>query len=176
MNTVFLILLTFFLTVMQTVVLPSFSLFSDRFDLLIIAALYLSLIATHHSMVFALIMIGCIMDSMSGVPFFFHIFSYILIYLIVHLVKRLIFKQSTIFLIIISLMAVLIQHVLLFFSVFVLQEAGTPFGFDFFLPAKQAFWGLIIIPPCIILLHRYRRNWLGMSRRIKKQMAETYRG
>lgn len=176
MNTVFLILLTFFLTVMQTVILPSFSLFSDRFDLLIIAALYLSLIATHHSMLIALIMIGCIMDSISGVPFFFHIFSYILIYLIVHLVKRLIFKQSITFLIIISLMAVLIQHLLLFFSIFVRQEAGTPLGFDFFLLAKQAFLGLMIIPPCITLLHRYRRNWLGMTKRIKKQMAETYRG
>jgi rod shape-determining protein MreD len=162
--------------VMQTVVLPSFSLFSDRFDLLIIAALYLSLIATHHSMIIALVMIGCVMDSMSGVPFFFHIFSYILIYLIVHLVKRLIFKQSIIFLIIISLMAVLIQHILLFFSVFVRQEAGALLGFDFFLPAKQAFWGLIIIPPCITLLHGYRRNWLGMTRRMKKQMADTYRG
>lgn len=176
MNTVFLILLTFFLTVMQTVVLPSFSLFSDRFDLLIIAALYLSLIATHHSMVIALIMIGCIMDSMSGVPFFFHIFSYILIYLIVHLVKRLIFKQSVTFLIIISLMAVFIQHLLLFFSTFVRQETGTPLGFDFFLLAKQAFWGLIIIPPCITFLHGYRRNWLGITKRIKKQMAQMYRG
>ncbi len=169
MNTLFLILLTFFLTVMQTVILPSFSIFSDRFDLLIIVALYLSLIATHHSMVIALVMIGCIMDSMSGVPFFFHIFSYILIYLIVHLVKRLIFKQSSTFLIIISLMAVLIQHLLLFFSTFVRQEAGASLGFYFFLPAKQAFLGLIIIPPCITLIHRSQRNWLGMAKRIKNR-------
>ncbi|MCM2286282.1 MAG: hypothetical protein NDI81_15980 [Desulfobacula sp.] len=176
MNTVFLILLTFFLAVMQTVILPSFSLFSDRFDLLIIAALYLSLISTHHTMVIALVMIGCIMDSISGVPFFFHIFSYVMIYLIVHLVKRLIFKQSIAFLIIISLMAVLIQHLLLFFSIFVRQKTGTPLGFDFVLLSKQAFQGVIIIPPCITLLHRYRRNWLGMTKKIKKQMAETYRG
>lgn len=176
MNAVFLILLTFFLTVMQTVILPSFSFFSDRFDLLIIAALFLSLMATHHSMVIALVVIGCIMDSMSGVPFFFHIFSYVLIYLIVHLVKRLIFKQSIIFLLIISLMAVLIQHSLLFFSIFVRQEAGTILRFDFLLLAKQAFWGLIIIPPCISILHRYRQNWLAVTKRMKKQMAETYRG
>ncbi len=176
MNAVFLILLTFFLTVMQTVLFPAFSFFSDRFDLLIIAALFLSLISTHHSMVIALVIIGCIMDSMSGVPFFFHIFSYVLIYLIVHLVKRMIFKQSIIFLLIISLMAVLIQHILLFFSIFVRQEAGAPLGFDYFLLAKQAFWGLIIIPPCISILHRYRKNWLAMTKRMKKQMAETYRG
>jgi len=176
MNTVFLILLTFFLTVMQTVILPSFSFFSDRFDLLIIAALFLSLIATHHSMVIALIVIGCMMDSISGVPFFFHIFSYVFIYLIVHLVKRLIFKQSIIFLLIISLLAVLIQHALLFFSIFVRQEPGAIIGFDFLLLAKQAFWGLVIIPPCISLLHMYRKNWLMMTKRMGKHMAETYRG
>jgi hypothetical protein len=34
----------------------------------------------------------------------------------------------------------------------------------------------MIIPPCITLLHRYRRDWLGMTKRIKKQMSETYRG
>nr|NJM02321.1 hypothetical protein [Desulfobacula sp.] len=176
MNSVCLILLTFFLTVMQTVILPSFSFFSDRFDLLIIAALFLSLIATHHSMVIALIVIGCMMDSISGVPFFFHIFSYVFIYLIVHLVKRLIFKQSITFLLIISFLAVLIQHGLLFFSIFVRQEAGAIPRFDFFLLAKQVFWGLVVIPPCISLLHMYRKNWLVMAKKMKKHMAETYRG
>ena len=176
MNAIFLILVTLFLTVMQAVILPNFSFFSGCFDLLIIAALFLSLIATRHYMLIALILIGCIMDSISGVPFFFHIFSYVSIYLIVYLVKRLIFKQSIIFLMIISLMAVLIQHALLLFSIFVRQEADTVLGFDYFLLAKQAFWGLIIIPPCISILHRYRKNWLAMTKRMKKQMAETYRG
>ena len=176
MNAVFLILLTFFLTIMQAVILPNFSFFSGCFDLVIIAALFLSLISTHHSMVIALILIGCVMDSISGVPFFFHIFSYVSIYLIVHLVKRLIFKQSIIFLLIISLTAVLIQHAMLLFSMFVRQEAGTILRFDFFLLAKQAFWGLIIIPLCISFIQIYWQDWTMMTRRMKNQMAESNRG
>ncbi len=176
MNAVFLTLIVFFLTVMQTVVLPNFSFFSDFFDLLIIAALFLSLISTHHSMIIALVVIGCIMDSISGVPFFFHIFSYVSIYLIVHLVKRLIFKQSSIFLMIISIMAVLIQHTLLLFSIFVRQEPGTVFRFDFYLLARQVFWGLVLIPPCISILHICQKNWVMIIKRMKRQMTETYRG
>ncbi len=176
MNALFLILLILFLTVMQTVILPSFSFFSGCFDLLIIAALFLSLIAVHHSMAFALIIIGCIMDSISDVPFFFHIFSYVSIYLIVHLVKRLIFKQSIIFLLIISLMAVLIQQAMLLFSIFVRQEAGVIMEFDFFLLAKQAFWGLVIIPPSIMSIQICWQDWLMITKRMKKQMVEKNRG
>ncbi|OGR25790.1 MAG: hypothetical protein A2277_09360 [Desulfobacterales bacterium RIFOXYA12_FULL_46_15] len=173
MNAIFSILVFFFLAVMQAVILPSFSFFPSCFDLLIIAVLFLSLISTHHSMIIALIVIGCVMDSISGVPFFFHILSYISIYLIVHLVKRMIFKQSIIFLIIISLIAVLIQHALLLFSIFVRQEPGTTFRFDYFLLAKQAFWGLVLIPPCISMLHTYRQNWMAIIKKMKKQMADT---
>lgn len=172
MNSVFSILLIFSLAIMQAVILPSFPFFSECFDLLIIAALFLSLIATHHSMVIALILIGCMMDSISNVPFFFHIGSYVSIYLIVHLVKRLIFKQSIIFLLIISLMAVLIQHALLIFSIFVRQETGSILKFDFSLLVKQAFWGLIIIPLSILFIQTYWKEWMMITKRMKKQMAE----
>ncbi|OGR50794.1 MAG: hypothetical protein A3J80_06400, partial [Desulfobacula sp. RIFOXYB2_FULL_45_6] len=135
-----------------------------------------SLIATRHYMLIALILIGCIMDSISGVPFFFHIFSYVSIYLIVYLVKRLIFKQSIIFLMIISLMAVLIQHALLLFSIFVRQEADTVLGFDFFLLATQALWGLVLIPPCISILHTCHWKWMSFTKKMMRQTAGTYRG
>lgn len=176
MKSVFLILVTFFLVIMQTVILPNFSFFSGCFDLLIIAALFLSLISTHHSMIIALIIIGCVMDSLSGVPFSFHVFSYVSIYLIVHLVKRLIFKQSVIFLMIISLMAILFQHALLLFSIFVRQESGTIHGFDFYLPTKQAFWGLVLIPPCISILYTCQKNWINIIKRMKRKMTGAYKG
>ncbi len=176
MNSVFLILMIFFLAILQTVILPNFSFFSGCFDLLIIAALFLSLISTHHAMIIALIVMGCIMDSISGVPFFFHIFSYVSVYLIVHLVKRLIFKQNIIFLMIISLMAVLIQHALLLFSIFVRQESDTALGFDYYLLAKQAFFGVVLIPPCVSILQICRQNWMAAVKKMKRQMTETYRG
>jgi rod shape-determining protein MreD len=116
------------------------------------------------------------MDSLSGVPFFFHVFSYVSIYLIVHMVKRLIFKQSVIFLMIISLTAILIQHALLLFSIFVRQESGTIHGLDFYLPTKQAFWGLVLIPPCISILYTCQKNWINIIKSMKRKMTGAYKG
>lgn len=119
MNAVFFIGLTLFLIVLQTIVLPSFSWFVQCFDLLIIVVLFLSLISSHFSMVFAIVMIGSVMDSISGVPFCFYTFSYLWSYIIVHLAKQMLFKQSIIFILIVSLLSVVIQQGLLLLSVFV---------------------------------------------------------
>ncbi|MCK5836927.1 MAG: hypothetical protein KAH09_06640, partial [Desulfobacula sp.] len=86
MNAVFFVLFTGVLIILQTIVLPSFDWFSQCFDLMIINVLFLSLVSSHYAMVFAIILIGCIMDSVSGVPFCLHIFSYVWIYIIVYLV------------------------------------------------------------------------------------------
>lgn len=176
MNALFFIMLTFFLIVLQTIIFPSFSWFSQCFDLLIIDVLFLSLWASHLSMVLAIIIIGCIMDSISGSPFCFHIFSYLWIYLIVYLGKQLVFKQSIIFILILSIVSVLIQHGLLLFSVFVRQGADTIWEFDFGLLAKQMFWAFIFIPPAIWFVNVCRQNWIITIKSIKKQAAQKYRG
>ena len=130
MTTLFFIILTLFLIVMQTIILPSFSWFAQCFDLLIINVLFLSLISSHFSMIAVIIIIGCIMDSISGVPFCYHILSYSWVYIIVQLVKQFFFKQSIIFILIISVVSVLIQHGLLLFPVFVNQGCKPVLEFD----------------------------------------------
>ncbi|WP_457551803.1 hypothetical protein [Desulfobacula sp.] len=160
MNTVFFIFLTLFLIIIQTIVLPSFSWFAQCFDLLIIEILFLSFISSRHTMAFAIIIIGCIMDSISGVPFFFHIFSYLWIYIIVQMFKLLLFQKSTVFILIISIVSVLIQHGLLLFLVFVNQEDNTIWKFNFSLMIRQVFWGFIFIPPGIWLVNICYHNWI----------------
>jgi len=149
MNVLFFIIFTLFLIVLQTIVLPSFSWFDQCFDLLIIDILFLSLISSHYSIAAAIILIGFIMDSISGVPFCYHIFSYLWIYIIVFIVKQLFFKQSIIFILIISIVSVLIQQGLLLFSIFVQQGYDAILVFDFRLLTRQAFWGFVFIPPSI---------------------------
>ena len=124
MNVLFFIIFTLFLIVLQTIVLPSFPWFAQCFDLLIIDILFLSLISSHYSIIAAIVVIGCIMDSVSGVPFFYHIFSYLWIYIIVQIVKQLLFQRSIMFILIISIVSILIQHVLLLLSVFVNQGSN----------------------------------------------------
>lgn len=176
MNIFFFTILILVFFVFQTVILPSFSGFPQCFDLLIIVVLYLSLIAERHAVLLAIIAVGAVMDSTSGVPFFFHIFSYLWIYFIVQIVKQLLFQHSIVFVLIISIVSVLIQHGLLLLSVFVRQGTGAIVAFDFGLLIRQAFWGFVIIPPSIWLINICRLSCVDAAQMFKKQLVRKYKG
>jgi rod shape-determining protein MreD len=176
MNVLFIAILTLILILFQTVVFSSFSWFSQCFDQVIIIILFLSLVYSHYAVILAIIVIGGIMDSISGVPFFHHIFSYIWIYLIVQLFKQFVFHKSSIFIVIISLISVLIQQVLILFSVFIAQGQYALGQMDFILMAKQLFWGGILIPPGVWVINVLGQNWMYMAKRLKKQFVQNDRG
>lgn len=175
MNAVFFIIFTLFLIVIQTVVLPCFSFFPQCFDLLLIDIIFLSLISSHASMIFAIILIGCAMDSISGAPFYFYIFSYLWVYIIVHIVKKMLFQRSIIFIFIMGIVSVLIQQGLMLFSMLVSQGSSVA-EVDFGLLGRQAFWGFILIPPGVGLLNICFQNWIFATKLFQKQMAQKYRG
>ncbi len=176
MNAFFFAILTLFLILVQTIFVPSFPWFSQSFDLLIIDIICLSLVYSHYAVILAIAVIGCIMDSISGVAFFHHIFAYLWIYLIVVLFKQLVFQRSVIFILMISLVSVLIQQGLIFFSVFIEEGRDVLGQTDFSLMAKQLFWGGLVIPPSVLAINGFRQYWLSVAKRLKKQFAQKYRG
>lgn len=170
MNVFFCLIFTLFLIVTQTVIFPSFSWFMQSFDLLIIEVLFLCLVFSHYSIILGIILIGCIMDSISGTPFGFHLFSYIWIYIIVHLGKQMLFEQSVIFTLIVSFMAIIIQHGLLLFYIYVNNGQAAVLGFDFGLLIRQAFWGMVFIPPSIWFTNVCLQNWNFLGKFLQKKM------
>ncbi len=159
MKVLFFIILTFFLIILQSIVLPSFSLFEQCFDLLIIDVLFLSLIASRHLMIFAVLIIGCIMDSISGVPFAYHVLSYLWIYIMVFAIKQLLFGQSVVFIISISIISVIIQHLLLLLSIFINHGYYYLLEFDYVSLIKQVLWGAVFIPLSIWLINIFWLRW-----------------
>lgn len=113
------------------------------------------------------------MDSISGFAFFLNTFSYLLIYMIVALSKRMIFKQSIVFIIIISFTSVIIQNGLIVFSVFISQGIEALLAFDYALIIKQAFWATLLIPPAVLFFQRLRKEWNLMIARIRQQNSES---
>jgi len=160
MKIAFFIILTVFLIILQTIIFPSFFGFDQCFDLVIIEILFLSFISVHYSMVLAIIFIGCVMDSISGVPFFYHIFSYVWIYIIVQMAKQLLFQRSTLFVFIISIVSIFIQQGFLLFSIFVNQGGNAIWEFNFGRLIRQIFFGVIFIPPGIWLVNAFWQNWI----------------
>ena len=176
MKALFLIILTFFLIILQSTVFPYFSWFDQCFDLLIIDILFLSLIASRHSMIFAVIVVGCAMDSISGAPFYYHVFSYLWIYIMVNIVRQLFFDQSVLFILLISIISVIIQHVQLLFSIFISNGNDFSMGFDFSLLIKQTFWGFLFIPLSIWVINIFWLRWNSMAKLMHKRLTQNQKG
>jgi hypothetical protein len=176
LNVLFFVILTVFLIVFQTIIFPSFSWFSQCFDLMIMNIIFLSLLSSHYAVILTIILVGGIMDSISGVPFFHHIFSYLWIYLIVQLFKQFVFQRSVVFILIVSLVSVLIQQGLVLFSVFIEQGREAVWQMDFTLMARQLLWGGLLIPPGIWIISTFRQYWMYLGKMWKKQFSRRYRG
>ena len=146
MKIFFFVILTLFLTVLQTTVFPDFFLSHHSFDLLIINIIYLSLVFTHPGMIVFVVLIGCIVDSVSGVHFGLYITTYLWIYLIVQGLKQVAFLRNIVFYVIIAAAAVTIESLFLTLSVFINQGKNGVLSLNYYLMAKQMLWACIFIP------------------------------
>ncbi|MBA3013063.1 MAG: hypothetical protein KJ658_04305 [Proteobacteria bacterium] len=172
----FLTVLTLFLIIFQSVVLPFFPWYHQCFDLLIMNILFLSLAYSHYAVILTIVGIGAVMDSISGVAFFHHIFSYLWIYLIVQLFKQFVFHRSGVFILIISVVSVLIQQGLILFSVFIEQGKDAILRMDFTVMAWQLFWASLLIPMGVWSINLMNHHWVYLAKRVKRQFAQRYRG
>jgi rod shape-determining protein MreD len=106
------------------------------------------------------------MDSISGGPFFHYIFSYFWIWMIVQGMKRFVFSKSIWFLLMISLISVLIEHIFLVLSVFSLHGKIILTGLNFGQMAWQIVSAVIIIPVALWMLNIIFQNYVFISKRM----------
>lgn len=176
MNFIFFFFFTLFLVIIQTVIIPDFSWFPYFFDLMIINVLYLSLFSQRYWVPFCLIIIGSIMDSLSGSSFFLHTTAYLCIYLIIFFLRRLVFQRSAIFVIIVSLVSACIYQGLVMFSVFLLQGHKAIAATDYRLCIGQAIWAAVGIPFGVWFMEIMHKKFLHAVKQSCLHMARKYRG
>jgi len=148
----FFILLTFFLTIIQTAAFPDFFLSNHFFDLLIIIILYLGLTFKHPAIIFVVVLIGSVVDSLSGVYFGLYLTTYIWIYIIVQGLKLFVFSRNTVFYLVISITAVSIESLFLIISVFISQGKSGVASLNYYLMLKQMFLACIFIPLSLVII------------------------
>ncbi len=170
MKPVFYVFTTFFFLILQTVVLPEHKWFDSCFDLQLINIIYLSLQFSHYSLVFAVILIGCIMDSLSGAPFFYYTFSYIWVWGIVQMFRGLVFAKSVLFIAGISIVSILIEHVVFVFILVVQSGFQALVELDYSLLARQLFAGMLVIPVSLWVMNAVFTICRHMVFQIKKQI------
>ncbi len=173
MKALFFIFFTLVFIVIQTIILPGFSFFINSFDLMIINILLLCLLSTRFPTVLSIVLIGMIMDSISGVPFGFHVLSYIWIYLLVYLVQQFLFQKSLIFILVISIVSVVIQQGLLLFSIAVGSSDLSVLNIDFRVLIHQLFWGFLCIPPGVWFLNSLYKHWIKTSHNLVRRWQKA---
>lgn len=176
MNFIFFFFFTLFLVIIQTVIIPDFSWFPYCFDLMIINVLYLVLFSQRCWVPFCLIIIGSIMDSLSGSPFFLHTTAYLCIYLIVFFLRRLVFQRSAIFVFIVSLASACIYQGLVMFSVFLLQGHKAIATTDYRLCIGQVIWAAVGIPFGVWFMETVHQKFSHAVKQSCQHMARKYRG
>ena len=169
-------ILSLLLIVLQTTVLPEISVINNTFDLLIINVLYLSLLFHHLRVLCGIVVIGCIMDSLSGSPFGLFVSSYIWIYILVQLMKPVFFSRSLFFLPAITVFSVMIEYIFLLLSVFISSGSQGVLSLNFSLMIKQLLLAAVLIPLAVKLVFVLGRYWdrgfekLFEKRRLKRSV------
>jgi rod shape-determining protein MreD len=169
----FFILLTLFLTTVQTTVFPDFFLSHHSFDLLIINILYLSIVFKHPSILIIIALIGCAVDSVSGVYFGLYLTTYIWIYLIVQGLKQFVFSRNIIFYVVIAIVAIAVESIFLVLSVFINQGKDGVASLNYYLMIKQMFLGSVFIPIALeiitIVREKYEIIITNLTSKIKRK-------
>jgi rod shape-determining protein MreD len=159
MNLLFYPVLSLVLVIVQTTLVPEIPFFHYCFDLLIVNVLYVSLFASHGFFVVYILVLGWIMDSLSGAPFGFYISSYLWIYVFVQILRNVIHAGNFIFIPIISAVAVVMEHGFLMFTLLVKQGGWFFSSTDMVSMCKQTLVGFFIIPLFLWLVHRCKEFW-----------------
>lgn len=166
----FFIMLSLVLIIAQTSIFPGFSFFSQSFDLLIVNVIYLSLISSNPCMILVVILLGTIMDSLSGAPFGIYISVYVWIFISVQGMKIFVHPGSIVLLPIVSSMAVLIENLFLLFSFFVRNGKNAVSAQDFVFMVKQIMWAFVFIPLLIVIIHAVQKSLLGFVGKITDRL------
>ena len=173
MNILFYITVSLVLIVSQTVIFPFFDFTLGCFDLILILVLHISLTYTHNFVILGLLLLGGIMDSISGVPFFYYVFSYLWIYFIVKLFQRFVFQRSLLFLWMISMVSILIQQGLMLFSVMLAQGQGA-LDWLIFGPhlVRQLVLGGVFLPLGVWLVDALQKKWAAEMESLRNRLTD----
>jgi len=158
MKIVIFILLTLCLIIIQTAAFPDFFLSNHFFDLLLINIIYISLVSRHPATILIVILIGTVVDSVSGMYFGLYLTTYIWIYVIVQGSKQIVFSRNIVFYIVISFVAVTIETLFLILSVFINMGQSGVAALNYYLMVKQIILASVFIPIVLKIVTVFQKS------------------
>ncbi|MFO7685362.1 MAG: hypothetical protein R6V60_04670 [Desulfobacterales bacterium] len=176
MTYVFYMLTTVCLIVLQTVILPDLPVLNSLFDLTAMFVIYLGLLRSAREGLLMVLLLGVIMDNLSGAPFMVFTTTYFWVYVGVRWLTRILQVGMRFRLAVIVISGIFLENV-----IFILAFGGgdalrqmPSITMAKILP--RLFWAAILGPILILILERAHRTWDGWVRTLLVRRSETLNG
>ena len=154
MTYLFYICLCLFLVVLQTTILPYLPFFRQLYDLLLLFILYLGLYRPVREALPVIILLGFIMDNLSGSPFGLYITVYFWIFVIINWGTQYLHVGNQILLLVVVASGILIEN-LIFLGTFMFLAKGLRSPVRVLnTTGYQILWG-VLTGPVLLMLIRY---------------------
>ena len=163
----FYICICLFLLIIQTTIFPYIPLMREMYDLLIPFVIFISIcLPIRESLPFALIL-GLIMDNLSGSPFGLYLTYYLWLFIGVRFITKFLRVSNKFFLSVVVVVAVLVENILMI-AVFAFFGQVRQLPVDAFLVVTQQFlWALATGPlflfSLLALAKKFNIQWDGAA-------------
>lgn len=145
--------------VLQTSLVPLFRGMNCCFDLMMVMVVYISINAERPVSVCYVIVLGWLMDSLSGAPAGLYMSAYIWVFLVVQVIRNVVDARSLFFVILISAVAMLVEQGFTLFVLMVGHAARGDVRPELFMMGRQALLGFVLLPPALRLVRAGHGVW-----------------
>lgn len=159
----------FFLIIFQTTVLQNFSIFNTIYDLLIPFVLYLGLFRRFGEALPAVLVMGFVMDSITGGPFGLYLTIYFWLFIIVRWVVQFLHAGSTMILPLILLLGISLENLFSFIAVTITEPDLKFLKIALQDYLGQVFWAVCTGPFLIMSINFIHEK---LEKRIKEVSAQ----
>ncbi len=158
----FYIVICFSLVILQTTIMPYFSLFDRFYDLLSPFIIYLSLFRSISETIPVILFFGFVMDSLSGGPFGLYLTTYLWLFIGLRWIMTLVDVSDSLLLPFVVAAGVLIQNLIFVGTIAMLRPGSWFSSIVIKTIAEQVLWAIITGPIFLILInysHKRFDNW-----------------
>lgn len=158
------LVLSLLLLILQTALLPHFSLFSGLYDLCLLFVIYYGLLRSRQESIVVVLFLGLGMDGVTGGPYGLYLTSYFWLWVGIQMMVRYIHAGNRLMHPFILALAILLQNLLHLGLIVLLQPRLTLPEGQLRTVGIQMLWGLLTAPPLIAVLYRTHKRWEGWWR------------
>ena len=159
-------IICFFLVILQTTVMPYFSLFDGFYDLLFPFIVFLSLFRSSREGIPVILFFGFVMDTLSGGPFGLYLTTYLWLFVGVRWITSFLDVGDSILLLLVVAVGVLIQNLIFVAAITIFSPLTPAISQTMNTIAVQLLWA-IFTGPVLLLFFNYSHNkWDKWTRQL----------